>query len=511
MRSSVQYISLAGLVAAGTVSAAIVAVPIEKRYLSSDPSPSLLRRDGSISLDALNNITGGGYYADFSIGTPPQKLSFLLDTGSSDTWVNSVEADLCTEPSVQQRVGEFCYKQFNPSKSSSYKSSREDFDISYLDGRRIQGTYFKDTVTINNATVKSQQLGLALTSVRGTGIMGLGFKENVAADVKYPTIIDNMVTQNVIPVPAFSLYLNDLQTSQGAILFGGVDTDKFHDGLATIPLQPLPANIAKTQDIVMYNIQLNGFKASAVDTPAVNGSAILDSGSTLSLLPDAVVQAIWKKYGVLNIQGVPIPFVDCGKANSKDTFNFQFTNKTIKVPIDEMVINNLASVQDDIMSEPTLANLFKGWSGVCTFGMSSTTGYGITSDNFILLGDTFLRSAYVVYDLQNKQIGIAQATLNSTTSNIVEFQEGSKSIPGPVSTGADDSGNSTTPNSTEPGSSGDSGDSGDSTSSGNPANPSDSSNSNTSKDSAGSALYPTFSITLAGTVAVALAMMMSVL
>ncbi|PNP49811.1 hypothetical protein THARTR1_09579 [Trichoderma harzianum] len=508
MRSSVQSISLAGLIAAGTVSAGIVHVPIEKRYLSSDPAPSLLRRDGSISLDALNNITGGGYYTELSIGTPPQKLSFLLDTGSSDTWVNSVDADLCTDPSVQQSVGESCYKQFDPSRSSSYKSSTENFDISYLDRRRIRGHYFKDTVTINNSTVKSQQLGLALISVRGTGIMGLGFKEAVAANVQYPTIIDNMVSQNVIPVPAFSLYLNDLQTSQGAILFGGVDTDKFHDGLATLPLQPLPAGSATTQDIVAFSVQLNGFKASAVDTPTVNGTAILDSGSTISLLPDAVVQAVWKKYDILNIRGVPIPFVDCGKANSKDTFNFQFTNKTIKVPIDEMIINNLASVQDDIMSDPTLSNLFKGWSGVCTFGMSSTKGYGITNDKFILLGDTFLRSAYVVYDLQNKQIGIAQATLNSTTSNIVEFQEGSKSIPGPVSTGADDSGNSSTPSSTEPGSSEDSGDS---TSSGNPGSSSDSNNSDTAQDNAGSALYPTFSITLAGTVAVALSMMMGAL
>lgn len=111
MRSSVQYISLAGLIAAGTVSAGVVSVPFEKRYLSSDPAPSLLRRDGSVSLDALNNITGGGYYAEFSIGTPPQKLSFLLDTGSSDTWVNSVNADLCTKQSVQQEVGEYCLKQ----------------------------------------------------------------------------------------------------------------------------------------------------------------------------------------------------------------------------------------------------------------------------------------------------------------------------------------------------------------------------------------------------------------
>lgn len=111
MRSSLQYASLAGLVAASTVSAGVVSVDFEKRFLDSNPLPSLLRRDGTVALDALNNLTGGGYYAEFSVGTPPQKLSFMLDTGSSDTWVNSVDADLCTDSIIQQEVGEFCSKQ----------------------------------------------------------------------------------------------------------------------------------------------------------------------------------------------------------------------------------------------------------------------------------------------------------------------------------------------------------------------------------------------------------------
>lgn len=273
--------------------------------------------------------------------------------------------------------------------------------------------------------------------------MGLGFKSNEAATIKYPTVIENMVSQKIIAMPAFSLYLNDLQTNKGSILFGGVDTDKFHGGLATLPFKSLPASIARTQDIVMYAVQLNGFKVSGLTTDAVNAVAVLDSGSTISLLPDGIVQEIWKQFGVINVPGIPIPFVDCGKANLKDTtFSFQFTNKTIQVPIDEMVINNLAGVQDQILSDPTLSQVFKGWSGVCTFGMASISDYGIMSDQFVLLGDTFLRSAYVVYDLQNQQVGIAQASLNATSSSIIEFQAGSKTIPGPVSTGSDDSSDS---------------------------------------------------------------------
>lgn len=68
---------------------------------------SLLRRDGSIDLEAVNNVTGGGYYSEFEIGSPPQTISFQLDTGSSDTWVNSIDADLCNSETLQLQNG-FC-------------------------------------------------------------------------------------------------------------------------------------------------------------------------------------------------------------------------------------------------------------------------------------------------------------------------------------------------------------------------------------------------------------------
>jgi hypothetical protein len=46
-----------------------------------------------------------------------------------------------------------------------------------------------------------------------------------------------------------------------------------------------------------------------------------------------------------------------------------------------------------------------------------------------VLGEAFLRSAYVVYDMQNNQIGLAQAVQNATASHIVEVAAGAKSIP----------------------------------------------------------------------------------
>lgn len=84
---------------------------------------------------------------------------------------------------------------------------RTGFDITYLDGRNIQGSYFEDTVHFGDIAVENQQLGLALSSVRPTGIMGLGFSSNVASAQTYATIIENMVDQGFIDTAAFSLYL----------------------------------------------------------------------------------------------------------------------------------------------------------------------------------------------------------------------------------------------------------------------------------------------------------------
>jgi hypothetical protein len=93
---------------------------------------------------------------------------------------------------------------------------RDGFNITYLDGRNILGDYFNDTVTIGDIKVENQQLGLATTSVRGTGLMGLGYRLNVASAEKYPTILDNMVSQGIIGTHAFSMYLVGCLTINGS-------------------------------------------------------------------------------------------------------------------------------------------------------------------------------------------------------------------------------------------------------------------------------------------------------
>jgi hypothetical protein len=97
MHTFTLFASLAVGASAGTLS-----VPFSKQKLRHEPS--LDKRD-TLTITGLNNITGGGYFGQFQVGTPGQNISFHLDTGSSDTWMNSVDTDLCNRKTLQELTG----------------------------------------------------------------------------------------------------------------------------------------------------------------------------------------------------------------------------------------------------------------------------------------------------------------------------------------------------------------------------------------------------------------------
>ena len=149
--------------------------------------------------------------------------------------------------------------------------------------------------------------------------------------------------------------------------------------------------------------------------------AILDSGTTDALLPDSVLNPILGGIGVVNDKELG-PIVPCSLANSKATLTFGFGGnggQTISVGLGEFVtpVYNQYGVQPEFRD---------GAGPICSWGlMSSGTGP-------ILFGDSFLRSAYVVYDLDNNQIGMAQTVFNATDTNVVEIS--GSSIPGASTT-----------------------------------------------------------------------------
>ncbi|KAF4481049.1 putative aspartic-type endopeptidase OPSB [Colletotrichum fructicola Nara gc5] len=372
------------------VAASQLVVSTDFKRVSFPPDLVQITRRDTFDVTAINNLTGGGYYSEVEVGTPGQKMLMHLDTGSSDTWVVDKQADLCNSPRLQRTYGTGCTSTFDTTKSSTYELvTRNGFDITYLDARNIQGDYISDTVNINGKKVSSQQLGLAIQTVKGSGLMGLGFSTGVSTRRSYPTILDNMVSQKLIGRKAFSLWLNDLSSSEGTLLFGGIDTEKYIGSLTTLPL----VDDYHSERITSYSVAMTGVSLETPDGKMTelaaenfNASTVLDSGSTVCLLPDRIANQIWEKYDVID---AGYGFVDCkwrGPDGENHFLDFEFSGVTIRVPLEEMVLDNLDPIMDQLEGLLPFDN-------PCMFGIQSNSAFDINSSRFALLGDTFLRSA----------------------------------------------------------------------------------------------------------------------
>jgi hypothetical protein len=209
------------------------------------------------------------------------------------------------------------------------------------------------------------------------------------------------------------LWLNDLDANTGQILFGGVNTDKFHGSLQTVPILKVAGQYYAFL-IALSSIAVDGANIASSNLPA---AVLLDSGTTLMYLPDSIATSIFNQVQaqIDYRSGSAIAYVPCALAKQDKTIDFVFSGIRISVPYNEIVLPSRT---------PSGATLhFEDGTPACVFGVSSSGG------STTVLGDTFLRSAYVVYDLVNNQISLAQTNFNSTTDNIKEIQAGSAGVP----------------------------------------------------------------------------------
>ncbi|SMR59099.1 unnamed protein product [Zymoseptoria tritici ST99CH_1A5] len=359
------------------------------------------RRDNTVSVTLDNEATL--YYMNASIGTPGQNFQLHIDTGSSDLWVNVPNSQLCERYSCGESG------TYDPRDSSTYQYLNSEFNISYADGSGSSGDYVLDKVAFGDVTLDSQQFGVGYQSSSEESILGIGYTLNEVAvqyanGGTYPNLPVNLMLNGYISTNAYSLWLNDLDASTGSILFGGVNTDKYMGELQTLPIIKTFGYYAEFV-IALTAIGGNGTDGSIANN--INLGALLDSGSSLTYLPNDITQTIYNQVGASYDAEQQVAIVDCDVANSDATLDFTFSSPTIRVPMNELVI---------------LAG-YRGRQPICIFGIAPAGG------STPVLGDTFLRSAYVVYDLTGNTISLAQTKFNSTTDSILEITN-STGVPG---------------------------------------------------------------------------------
>ncbi|KAI0408625.1 aspartic-type endopeptidase [Xylaria palmicola] len=388
----------------------VISLSTERRAV---PNPvhrdRLRRRAGSIEATLDNEETL--YFVNATIGTPAQSVRLHLDTGSSDLWVNTPASQLCVQSAQPCNFA----GSYVANDSSTYEFVGSWFNISYVDGSGASGDYVSDTVTIGDTKLDSLQFGIGYTSSSSQGILGVGYPINEvqmgrAGKDAYDNLPAAMVTTGKISRNAYSLWLNDLDANRGNILFGGVDTEQYTGTLHTLPIEA-NGGVYSEFLITMTSLTLGGQTIAEDQALAV----LLDSGSSLTYLPNDMVETIYEQVQAQYDSTAGAAYVPCSLENSASTLEFTFTSPTITVEMNELVL--------DLVTSSGRRPQFDNGEEACLFGIAPA-GSGTN-----VLGDTFLRSAYVVYDIENNQISLAQTKFNATASNVQELPTGT-TLPG---------------------------------------------------------------------------------
>ena len=210
-----------------------------------------------------------------------------------------------------------------------------------------------------------------------------------------------MVAQGLIKSRAFSLDLRGVDNPTGSIIFGGIDTGKFIGNLVKLPM--LPASQTPL-GAYRYYVTMTGIGVTFPDGQVVRSDEItvpvfLDSGGTFSQLPPEIVQALASVFtnAVLTRDGYWL--VPCGVTEFPGSIDFYFAGKTIRVSFNDFILE---------------------LDGICVLGV-------LSSEDEYVLGDTFLRAVYAVFDQDNQEIHLAQAANCGT--NLVAIGSGPDAVP----------------------------------------------------------------------------------
>ncbi len=292
---------------------------------------------------------------------------------------------------------------------------RAGIKIAYVSGKAAIADLVKDVIQIGGRAIHDALFGIAVATNFEYNVLGLGYAANeavVEGNPPYKNFLQMMKEDGLIKSAAYSLSLNSQNVGGGSILFGGIDAGKFKGKLKTLAIQ------GDRREIV-----INVSETSFAGKKRGSFSAVLDAGQTRISVADELAKTIWAAAGIksLDRNGDPVRSCALSDAESNMAFVFKFGGTIIRVPMSELII-------PDSTEPGAYARLDEG---SCYFGVFGSGG------DIAVLGMPFLRSAYVVFNLERNEISVAPQSF-SRGGKIREIADGGVTSLGALADGVDD-------------------------------------------------------------------------
>jgi hypothetical protein len=307
--------------------------------------------------------TDYSYFAQIGFGSADTMMYMLLDTGADTSWVMG---SACTSDPCK------IHNLFGASNSKTLKTLSTPFSIQYGSGS-VSGLLATDSMSFAGMNL-AMTFGLAnitssdFNSFPIDGILGLSLAKSST-----PSFVDVLVASKALKSNIFGVSLNRESdgTNTGEISFGAPDTSRY-----TGSLNYMSVNTSQTGGdwaIVMDNV---GFGTSQA---GITGKqAYIDTGTSFIFCPPADAATLHALIpGTTTVNGETY-YAPCSTTTSV-TFTFGGTTYSVS--------------SKDWLSPPA--------NGVCT---SNIYGRAVIAGAW-LVGDTFLKNVYAVFDIDQTRVG----------------------------------------------------------------------------------------------------------
>ncbi|XP_044307173.1 pepsin B-like [Varanus komodoensis] len=350
-----------------------------EKYLTKhriDPALKYHRNEYTVAQEPITNLLNTYYFGEISIGTPPQNFRVLMDTGSANLWVPSVQCNTYA-------CGN--HNKFDPSASSTFVNNGQTDTLYYGSGSlTIELAY--DTVQIQNIVVYNQEFGLGVSEPTDPfyyasfdGIMGLSYPSSAVGHVGGATVLQQMLSQNQLSEPIFSFYFSRNPTVQygGELILGGINDQLFSGQLTWTPVTREAYWQIGFQEFLIGN-QVTGWCSSGCQ-------AVVDTGTSTLAIPQQYIGSFVQYVGAQQDNNGDY-FVNCNNVQNLPTITFTINGAQFPLPPSAYVSND---------------------NGYCTLQIEATYLPSPSGEPMWTFGDVFLKEYYSAYDIGNNMMGFA--------------------------------------------------------------------------------------------------------
>lgn len=330
------------------------------------------------------------WYTYISVGSPPQLIPVVPDSGSSDLFVFGPSCSSCSL---------FNHTYFSPDDSSTFVDEDLAWTFGYADGSGIAGFAATDIVSFGSEQVSVDMAFAVASAVRGSsflksaksGVLGLA-QDSLST---YPdknidqgsTLFSRLVTSGQLPEALLSvrlvkglIYRGEVyQEGSGEYVFGGIEDWYVRGGRAGLAWAPVTSS--KYWGLGLDDISVGPYSLFSYDTSTPR-RAIVDTGTTLIITSDraaTTIHALLPQAFVDPQTGIWYVPCDIGYPAAKNVF-FHIAGRKFGVPAEDLA-----------------------WKASTVYDGKCVSGVQGGNTDFTVLGDVFIKNHYVVFSYGSRQ------------------------------------------------------------------------------------------------------------